>query len=294
MRGRPARKAEARAGWLFVAPALLLLGLFTIWPALAAAGLSVSDLSTSAPGTGQFVGLANYRRLLQDDAFANAARNTGLFALLAAPLQVGLALVLALLLELPLRGRGFFRSIFFAPVLLSVVVASVIWSYLYHPLGVLNLLLTTAGLPAQRFLLNRGQALPAVAVMSTWQNAGFYMVIFIAGLRNIPPELYDAALVDGATGWARYRYITLPLLRRTTAFVTIAATIYALRLFAEVYVLTRGGPAGATRTVVYLVWEEGLRFQHTGYAAAMAVLFTLAVVAISILQRRFLAREYPS
>lgn len=277
-----------------MAPALLLLAIFTIWPALAAVGLSVTDLRTLAPGSGQFVGLANYRRLLQDDAFADAARNTALFALLATPLQVGLALVLALLLELPLRGRRFFRSLFFAPVLLSVAVASVIWSYLYHPLGVLNLLLTTAGLPPQRFLLDRAQALPAIAVMSTWQNAGFYMVIFIAGLRNIPPELYDAALVDGATGWARYRFITLPLLRRTSAFAIVAATIYALRLFTEVYVLTRGGPAGATRTVVYLVWEEGLRFQHTGYAAAMAVLFTLVVVAISMLQRRLLAPVHPS
>lgn len=278
---------------MFVAPALLLLTLFTIWPALAAAGLSVTDLRALAPGSGHFVGLANYWRLVQDDAFGTAARNTAFFALLATPLQVGLALVLALLLELPLRGRRLFRSLFFAPVLLSATVASVIWSYLYHPLGVLNLFLSTAGIPPQKFLLDRPQALPAIAVMSTWQNAGFYMVILIAGLRNIPPELYDAALVDGATGWTRHRFITLPLLRRATAFTIVAATIYALRLFTEVYVLTRGGPAGATRTVVYLVWEEGLRFQHTGYAAAIALLFTLAVVAISMVQRRLLAAEHP-
>lgn len=291
MNAPTARASESRAGWVLVAPALVLLTLFVVWPALAAAGLSV--LNWRAPGSAPFVGLDNYRRALTDPEFLRAARNTALFALLAAPLQVGVALGLALLLELPLRGRRFFRTLFFTPVLLSVTVASVIWSYIYRPHGILNVLLASASVPPQRFLLNEAQALPALVVMTSWQNAGFYMVIFTAGLRRVPTELYDAALVDGADGWARLRYVTLPLLRRTSAFVAIAATIYALRLFTEVYILTRGGPAGATRTVVYLIWEEGLRFQDTSYAAALAVLFTLVVTGIALVQRRLLAPERP-
>lgn len=291
MSAATARSREAVAGWLFAAPAVILLALFTLWPALAATGLSFTDFQALAPGSGRAIGFENYVRAFNDPSSRLAAKNTVLFAVMATPLQVSLALCLALVLDLPFRGRRFFRALFFSPVLLSAVVASVIWSYVYHPSGLLNLFLTSAGLPRQRFLLDQGQALPALAVMSTWQNAGFYMVIFVAGLRRIPRELYDAALVDGANYWGRLRFVTLPLLRRTTGFVTIAATVYALRLFTEVYVLTRGGPAGATRTVVYLVWEEGLRFSHTGYAAALAVLFTLAVVAIASLQRRLVASE---
>jgi len=287
--GGAARRAEALAGYIFLLPAGLLLAIFLVWPTLQVLGLSVTDYQLLAPSATHVVGLDNYRQLLHDADFRDAVRVTLTFALGALPLQATLALVLALVLNLRLPGGGMLRAAFFYPTILSVVVAGVIWSYLYHPTqGLFNQLLTGLGLPRQPFLSGRDQALPAIGALAAWQNVGFYMVIFLAGLRQIPPQCYEAAALDGATGWQQLRFITLPLLRPISAFVAVVGTIYALRLFTEVYVLTRGGPFGATRTLIYFIWEEGLRFRHTAYAAAAAVLFFLLVLAITLVQRRLL------
>jgi len=284
--GGAARGAEALAGYMFLLPAGLLLAIFLVWPTLQVLGLSITDYQLLAPSATHVVGLANYRQLLHDADFRDAVRITLTFALGAVPLQASLALALALVLNLRLPGGGMLRAAFFYPTILSVVVAGVVWSYLYHPTqGLFNQILTGLGLPRQPFLSGRHQALPAIGALAAWQNVGFYMVIFLAGLRQIPPQCYEAAALDGATGWQQLRFITLPLLRPISAFVAVVGTIYALRLFTEVYVLTRGGPFGATRTLIYFIWEEGLRFRHTAYAAA-AVLFFLLVLAITLIQRR--------
>ena len=290
-RGR-ADRLEALAGWAFVAPALALLALFVVWPALQALGLSFTDEQLLSPLPTRFVGLANYRDALADPSVWRAAGTTLTFAAMAVPLQAGLALALALGLALPVPGRALLRAAYFCPVVIPTVVAAVLWSYLYHPTqGLFNRALTGAGLPAQPFLSSPRQALPAILGLATWQNVGFYLVIFLAGLRQIAPQLYEAAAIDGATGWQQFRHVTVPQLRRTIGFVVVVATIYALRLFTEVYVTTRGGPFGATRTLVYAVWEEGLAFRHTGYAAALATLFFLLVLAIALLQRRLAGDE---
>lgn len=289
---RRAGRQEALAGWLFILPAGALLALFLVWPTVQALLLSFTDQQFLAPLPTRFVGLENYRQALGSGAFWQAARTTLTFAALAVPLQTGLALALALGLNRPVLGRGLLRAAYFCPVVVSTVVAAVIWSYLYHPTqGFFNRALTGLGLPAQPFLSSPRQALPAILGIATWQNVGFYLVIFLAGLQQIAPQLYEAAAVDGANGWQRFRYVTVPQLRRTTSFVVIVATIYALRLFTEVYVTTKGGPFGATRTLIYLVWEEGIAFRHTGYAAALAVLFFVLVLAITLLQRRLAGDE---
>lgn len=289
---RHAGREEAIAGWFFLLPALALLGLFLVWPALQAVLLSFTDYQLLAPLPTRFAGVENYRQLLGDATVWRAAGTTLTFAALAVPLQTGLALALALGLNQPVPGRSLLRAAYFCPVVISTVVAAVIWSYLYHPTqGLFNRLLTDAGLPAQPFLSSPRQALPAILGIATWQNVGFYLVIFLAGLQQIAPQLYEAAAVDGANGWQQFRFVTVPQLRRTTSFVVIVATIYALRLFTEVYVTTKGGPFGATRTLIYLVWEEGVTFRHTGYAAALAVLFFLLVLAITLLQRRLFGDE---
>jgi len=154
-----------------------------------------------------------------------------------------------------------------------------------------NAILENLGLPRQRFLTSDVQAMPAIALMSIWQGVGFQMVIFLAGLQNIPQILYEAAAIDGANRWQRFATITLPQLRRTTFFVVVVTTIFALKLFTQVFVMTQGGPFGSTRTIIYMLWEEGLNFRHTGYASAMAVLFFLLVLAITLLQRRFLPQD---
>jgi fructooligosaccharide transport system permease protein len=289
---RHAARQEAVAGWLFILPAGVLLALFLVWPALQALLLSFTDYQLLAPLPTHFVGAENYRDLLRDGTVWQAVRTTLTFAALAVPVQAGLALALALGLNLALPGRGALRAAFFCPVVVSTVVAAVIWSYLYHPTqGLFNRVLVGLGLPAQPFLSSPQQALPAILGIASWQNVGFYLVIFLAGLQQIAPQLYEASAVDGANGWQQFRFITVPQLRRTISFVVVVATIYALRLFTEVYVTTKGGPFGATRTVIYLVWEEGVAFRHTGYAAALAVLFFLLVLAITLLQRRLAGDE---
>lgn len=289
---RRAAREEALAGWLCIAPAGILLLLFLVWPAVQAVLLSFTDYQLLAPLPTHFVGGENYRQILRDGEVWRAARTTLTFAALAVPLQTGIALALALALNLPLPGRAILRAAYFCPVVISTVVAGVIWSYLYHPSqGLFNRALVGLGLPAQPFLSSPRQALPAILGIATWQNVGFYLVIFLAGLQQIAPQLYEAAAVDGANRWQQFRFVTVPQLRRTTAFVVVVATIYALRLFTEVYVTTKGGPFGSTRTLIYLVWEEGLAFRHTGYAASLAVLFFLLVLAITLVQRRLAGDE---
>jgi len=296
-RSRPSRGAALRgredvAGWLFVLPATLLLGLFLIWPTIAAFGLSFTEYQVLSPNPTRFVGVDNYLTLLADGDFWQAVRNTAYFAAMVVPLQTGAALGLALLLNEKLPLRSLFRTVYFSPVVLSMVVVSVLWAYFYNPSqGMFNEVLENLGLPRQRFLTSAGQAMPAIALMSIWQGVGFQMVIFLAGLQSIPQTLYEAAAVDGAGRWQRFVSITIPQLRRTTFFVIVVTTIFALKLFTQVYVMTEGGPFGNTRTLIYMLWEEGLNFRHTGYASAMAVLFFLLVLAITVVQRRFLSQE---
>lgn len=286
------RGRESVGGWLFVLPATLLLGIFLVWPTIQAVGLSFTDYQLLAPTPTSFVGFDNYRFLLGDATFWQAVRNTAYFAVVVVPLQTGLALALALLLNEKLPFRSFFRTVYFSPVVLSMVVVAVLWSYFYNPSqGMFNQVLANLGLPEQPFLTSRAQAMPAIMVLSIWQGVGFQMVIFLAGLQEIARELYEAAALDGANAWRRFRDITLPQLRRTTFFILVVSTILALKLFTQVFVMTKGGPFGSTRTIIYMLWEEGLQFRHTGYSAAMAVLFFLLVLAITVAQRRFIPQD---
>lgn len=286
------RSRDAMAGWLLVLPATLLLAVFLVWPTIQAVGLSFTNYQVLAPTPTSFVGFDNYRTLLVDENFWKAVRNTTYFAVVVVPLQTGLALALALLLNERLPFRSFFRTVYFSPVVLSMVVVAIIWSYFYQPSqGMFNQVLENVGLPRQRFLTSATQAMPSIIVLSIWQGVGFQMVIFLAGLQEIPRELYEAAAIDGAARWNRFRDITLPQLRRTSFFILVVSTILALKLFTQVFVMTKGGPFGSTRTIIYMLWEEGLQFHHTGYSAAMAVLFFLLVLAITVLQRRFIPQD---
>lgn len=227
--------------------------------------------------------------LASDPTFLRSVLNVILFAIVVIPLQMGLGLLLALLVNQQLRGRNFFRTIYFSPVVTSMVVISIVWTFLYDKdNGLINQFLQIFGLPNVNWLGDPATAMPAVIIMSVWQGVGFQMVLFLAGLQGIPDFLYEAAGIDGANGWQKFRSITVPGLRGVTVFIIITITIAAFQLFTQVFVMTNGGPNDATTTVVFHMVRTGFREQDIAGAAAIGVLFFLFILAISLLQRRIL------
>lgn len=277
------------AGVWFVAPALTLIGLFFFLPVAASLLLSFTDFDIYALGRLdrlRFIGLENYRRLLNDPMFWTALRNTLYFVVVSGPLSVLVSLGAALLVNHRLtRFQGVFRTLLFLPVVTTLVAVAVVWRYLYHPrYGFLNYVLGLAGLPPIEWLGDPEWAMPAIILMAVWKNFGFNMVVFIAGLQSIPHRLYEAAEIDGADGWAQFRYITLPMLAPTFLFVTVITLIGYFQLFAEPYVMTQGGPADSTLSVALLMFQEGFRWWNLGYAAAVAFVLFLIILAGTLIQ----------
>ena len=279
---RPPRRLSP--AWWFIAPALALLGVFFCLPVLGALLLSFTDFDIYALGdldTLRFVGLRNYQRLLQDPLLWIALKNTLYFVLVGGPLSIGVSLAAALAIEHRLvRCKGLFRAAFFLPVVTTLVAVAVVWRYLYHPrYGLLNYALGLLGIAPVDWLGDPDWAMPAIILMAVWKNFGFNMIIFIAGLHSIPAQLYEAAALDGAGPWRQFRHVTLPMLAPTFLFVVVMTMIGYLQLFAEPYVMTQGGPANSTLSVVLLMYQEGFRWWNMGYAAAVAfVLFALILV----------------
>ncbi|MGP3963926.1 carbohydrate ABC transporter permease [Nonomuraea sp. 3N208] len=231
--------------------------------------------------------------LAGDPTFWKSLRNTFIFALVIVPVQGGLGLLLALLVNQKLRGIQIFRTVYFMPVVTSMVVVSILWRFMYEEHGLINSMLGTltfGAWDAVAWLGNPGTALPAIMIMSVWQGVGFHMVIWLAGLQTIPPSLYEAALMDGATARQRFRHVTWPGLRPTLVFVLVTITLAALGLFVQIDVMTQGGPLDATTTVVYHAVRKGFREQQIGYGAAISLVFFALVLAVSLIQRR-LTRE---
>lgn len=296
MSGRD-RHATLSAG-LFLAPALLLILIFFFLPVLAALLLSFTDFDIYALGDLsrlRFVGLDNYLQLLQSPLFWTAIGNTFYFVLLGGPLSVAVSLGAALLIQARLTCcRSFFRTAFFLPVVTTLVAVAVVWRYLYHPhYGLLNYGLSYLGLGPVDWLGDPNWAMPAIILMAVWKNFGFNLIIFMAGLQNIPPQLYEAAQIDGANAWRQFRYITLPLLGPTFLFVALMTMIGYFQVFAEPYVMTQGGPANRTLSVVLLMYEEGFRWWNMGYASAAAFLLFLLILAGTVLQLK-LRRSEPT
>ncbi len=277
--------------WWFLAPALGAIGLFFALPVLAAALLSLTDFDIYAIGdasNARFVGFDNYARLLTTPRFWKALGNTLYFVGVGGPLSVGVSLGAALLVSArAVRFRGLFRTALFAPVVTTLVAVAVVWRYLYHPQsGLLNAALGGLGIDPIDWLGDPAWAMPALILLAVWKNFGYNMIIFVAGLQGIAPELYEAGRVDGAGRWALFRHVTLPSLAPTFLFVAVITMIGYFQLFAEPYVMTQGGPADATLSVVLLMYEEGFRFWNMGFAAAVAfVLFAILLVA-TLLQLR--------
>jgi len=294
---RPAAsRQDARVAWLFSLPALAGLFCFVLIPFVLAIILSFTNLRLGSPLPLIFMGTVQYQRIFSDTAFLYALRNNMMFTLLVVPLQTAFALVLALLINQPLRGVTLFRTLFFMPVVFPLSLVAVVWILIFAPgpQGTLNSVLeviTFGGWQAKDFLHNSNWALSAIALTSIWQGVGFQMIILLAALQGIPEELYEAARVDGAGKWSQFLFITLPQLRNAIIFVVLVTTILAFRLFDQVQIMTQGGPSHATTTVMYEAVNAAFASQQVAKGAAMTVVFFMIVLVLTILQRYVLRQE---
>lgn len=296
-RGTGQARQEQLTAWLLMSPAVILLTIFLIIPFVMAFGLSFTDqrLIPNPRLPTEVVGLRNYVRMLSDQVFLRGLMNNFLFALVVVPVQTSLALLLAILVNQKLRGVNFFRTIYFVPVVMPMVVVAVIWTFLYNPgAGTINAFIQAISLGQlgpYDWLNNPRLAFPAIMLLSIWQGVGFQMVIYLAGLQEIPDEVYEASAIDGVNKLQEFFYITVPMLRNTTIFVVVSTTILAFKLFVQVDVMTNGGPENATMTTVLHVVNEGFRQLRVGYASALTVAFFVIVLMISLVQRVFLTEE---
>ena len=275
----------------FVIPAVALFCIFFVLPVVSGFLLSVTDFDIYAlgsPGTVRFVGAQNFVDLLRNPAFWQALRNTLFFVVVGGPLSVIASLAAALLLSAKLvRWRTLFRTIYFAPVVTTLVAVAIVWRYLYHPrYGLLNAMLGSVGLGPIDWLGDPNWAMPAIILLAVWKNFGYNMLIFLAGLQSIPEDLYEAAEVDGAGFWWKFWHVTLPGLAPTFLFVSVTTMIGYFQLFAEPYVMTQGGPLGATRSLMLFLYEEGFRWWRMGVSSTIAVMLFVITLGGTLLQLR--------
>ena len=278
-------RAEQRSGSLLAAPYAVFLLVFAAYPVVFALVLVFLrwDLVT-APS---FAGFDNVRLLASDGRFWRAVANTFVFLSIHVPLQIVTALALALALNRKLVMRGFWRAAFFLPVVISGAVVAILWSNLYATdVGLINKLLVRIGLAPVSWLTDPNTAMPAIAVMVTWKNVGFYVIIYLAGLQYIPRSCQEAIEIEGASAWQRFRYLTLPSLLPQTILVVTLSTINGFQLFIEPYIMTGGGPLRRTYSVVLYLYNNAFAYQKMGYAATIGVALALIIGAVVLIQRR--------
>lgn len=291
---------ENTAGYLLSAPALIMLVAFVVVPFVMAFILSMQNVRLDGARPNVWMGLEQYRRILFDGdtspVFWRSLLNNFIFAAFVVPVQTALAIGLAVLLNQKVRGIAFFRTLFFLPVVFPMALVATIWSLIFarDGLGMLNAFIsaiTFGAIGPQDWLGNPNLALLSIALMSIWAGVGFQMIILLAGLQQIPPELYEAATLDRANAWQQFRNVTIPGLRNTLIFVVIVTTIFSFRLFDQVYIMTRGGPENSTSTVMYQAVTSAFVENNVGRGAAMTVVFVLVIVVITVVQQRVLRQD---
>lgn len=268
----------------FFAPALILLTLFLFLPMLLTFGFSFTDYFALSPELTHFVGLKNYLDCFKDELFVKSFLNTVKFVLIIVPCQCGGAMLMAIAINHAAHCKKYFKVAFFVPVVMSLAVVSTLWLQIYSPEGILNTLLANFGIDAQPFIHSAKQALPSVAIMSVWQGMGYQMLILLGGLQNINPALYEAAEMDHATSWQKFKDITLPEMKPLCVLIFITVTIGAFRMLVQPMVMTGGGPDHSTYTIVYDIYQTGTVNWEMGLASTMAVVFTIFVVVLTIIQ----------
>ena len=281
------RVVEALQAYLFLLPAAAILFTFQYLPAIDVFRISLTNRLLLRP-TAKFIGFDNYVRLWNDGRFWNAVWNTFYFVAASVPFQMALALLFAMALATRMRGVGIFRTTFFLPVVTSMVAVSVVWEWLYHPrIGLINEVIKLFGGNPIDWLSSQQWAMPAIILLIVWKGTGYYMVIYLAGLLDIPDEYYEAAKIDGASRWSMFRHITWPLLAPTTYLIMVLQVINSFQVFSSVYVMTGGGPLRSTEVVVYYLFQRAFESLEFGYASAISVVMFVFLVIVTILQRVF-------
>lgn len=278
------KKSNAIMGMAFFGPALVLLTIFLFIPMILTLVFSFTDYFALSPNLTHFVGFENYGKLFKDELFMQSFFNTVKFVLIILPCQGLGALGLALLINKVTHCKKYFKVAFFVPVVMSLAVVSTLWMQIYSPEGILNTILANIGIDAQPFIHSAGQALPSIALMSVWQGVGYQMIIFLGGLQAINPALYEAAEMDHASSWQKFKDITLPELKPLCVFVFITVTIGAFRMIVQPMVMTGGGPSHSTYTMVYNIYETGTVNWEIGLASTMAIVFAIFVMILTVIQ----------
>ena len=274
---------ENLLGYGFLSPALILLLIFLVIPVCMVVYYAFTDYYLLTPDERKFIGLENFIRLFKDPIFLKSVVNTAQFVVWIIPIQLGAALGMALIVNKKRKGNMFFKVAFFAPVVMSLVVISILWLYLLNPNnGLLNALLNKIGIASQPFLRSPKQAMYAIVFVSAWQGAGYQMLLFLGGMQNIPQDVYEAA---------EFRYITMPLLKPTALFVLLTTLISAFKLIVQPMVMTQGGPMNSTITMVYYIYQQGFTDRLVGYSSSIALVFTTLIGMISLVQRRVLKED---
>ena len=281
-------KTTTTAAYFFLAPALSAIFIFFFIPVIAAFIISFTDFDIYTLGnfsTLRFIGFENYIKLFNDDLFWTALGNTFYFVVVAGPLSIAVSLTAALMLNSKIvKLKSLFRLAYFLPVVTTLVAVAIVWRFIYHPnFGILNFFLGLIGINPIDWLGDPDWAMPSIILLAVWKNFGYNMIIFIAGLQNIPEELYEAAEIEGANAFQKFKHITLPMLAPTTIFVSIITMIGYFQLFAEPYVMTQGGPLNRTLSIVQYMYQEGFRWWNMGYSASIAfVLFIIIFIGTLI------------
>ena len=275
--------SDALAGWGFISPTVVLIGLFGLVPLVWAFVLSFEKNDLISPG--KWVGLSNYRKLLHDPQFSNSVRNTIEYTLVFVPVCVIGSLLIAAAMNRRIRGMTFYRVAVFIPVVTSTVATATMFNWLLDPdFGLVNAALHKVGIANQGFFRDPHEALMSIVGMTVWGWLGFCVIIYLAALQSVPPDLLEAAAIDGCTRWRAFWRVEVPLLAPTTLFLVIWLTINSLQLFDEIFVTTKGGPVGSTTVVVYYLYQQAFQFFNGGYASAVAFALFVAILVITVIQ----------
>jgi multiple sugar transport system permease protein len=290
--GSPANRREGRAAWLLAIPFCLLFLTFTAWPVIQSLFMSITDTKARdlrTPFSVDVIGLDNYTKALSDPVFRKAAVNTAYFVLVGMPLTLGIALAVAVALDKGIRRfRAAFRLGFYIPVITSIVAVAVVWRFLLQdPGGLINTVLGWFGIDGPNWLGDPKWSMPALIMMAAWRNFGTAMIIFLAGLQAVPPELHEAAAIDGAGAWKRFRHVTMPLLRPTLLFVMVTTAIGYLQFFEEPFVMTKGGPLNSTISLSMYTYQQ-FGYGNYGLASAMSYLIFVVIAIVTAVQFRLL------
>ena len=278
------RLHENASGYAFILPALCVIGLFFIYPAVQLFGLAFTDYNIMS-GAGRYIGITNFKNAFLNSDFLNSLGVTFRLAVFIVPVQTAIALVMAVFVNQKMRGIAFFRTVYFIPAITSFVAVAIMWKQIYNPtFGLANTLLGFLGFAPMRFLSSKVEALLCVGITCIWKSWGYFMVIFVSGLQEIPGEVREAARIDGASAAQEFFFITIPMVKKITLFVMIITTMDAIKLFIPSFTMTAGGPLGTTDTAVHYIWRQAFRLQQVGPAAAMSTVLFVIIVLITIVQ----------